>query len=67
MRILTLLPLLLATPLTDAQGNFQPCARVVHTLVGEATGDRFGFVSAPIPDTTGDGLPDTGDRAPRLR
>lgn len=64
MRTLTLLPLLLTTPLIHAQGNFRPCARVVHTLVGEATGDWFGFVSAPIPDTTGDGLPEIWIGAP---
>lgn len=64
MRTSTLLPLLLAAPLSQAQGNFRPCARVVHTLVGEDAGDWFGFVSAPIPDTTGDGLPEIWIGAP---
>ena len=33
-----------------------PCTRVVHTFEGEATGDQFGWVSAPLPDVDGDGV-----------
>jgi len=37
------------------QGDFQQCTRVLRTLTGEAAGDQFGWVSAPVPDVTGDG------------
>jgi len=43
---------LLALP---QQGDFVQCTRVLRTLTGEAPGDQFGWVSAPVPDVTGDG------------
>lgn len=51
-------PCLLAVLLVPQQGNFVPCTRVLHTLTGEAIGDQFGWVSAPLPDLDGDGAPD---------
>lgn len=38
-----------------AQQGFVQCTRVLHTLEGEAAGDLFGWVSAPLPDLDGDG------------
>lgn len=48
------LPLLLVSALQ--QGDFVQCTRVLRTFEGEAAGDQFGWVSAPVPDTNGDGL-----------
>lgn len=45
---------LLAVPVLQ-QGDFVQCTRVLRTLTGEAPGDQFGWVSAPVPDVTGDG------------
>src|SRR5262245_59045819 len=38
-----------------AQQGFVQCTRVLHTLEGEAAGDSFGWVSAPLADLDGDG------------
>jgi hypothetical protein len=46
-------PLLLVPALQ--QGDFVQCTRVLRTFTGEAPGDQFGWVSAPVPDVTGDG------------
>ena len=48
------LALLAAASAPRAQGNFTPCTHVLHTFEGEAVGDWFGFVSAPIPDGNGE-------------
>ncbi|MSR63522.1 MAG: hypothetical protein EXS08_13855 [Planctomycetes bacterium] len=50
------LALVVLVPVPRAQGNFVPCTHVLHTFEGEAVGDWFGFVSAPIPDGNGDGV-----------
>ena len=39
-----------------ANGTFLECVRLNHTLTGEAPGDQFGWVSAPLSDTDGDGV-----------
>lgn len=49
-----------------AAGAFAPVAAgqclegclAIHTLVGEAAGDQFGWVSDPVGDVDGDGVPD---------
>lgn len=38
-----------------AQG-FRECVPTIHVLEGEAAGDLFGWISAPIPDVDGDGV-----------
>jgi hypothetical protein len=48
----------LSSTASALQGSFVPCTRVLHELQGEAAGDWFGFVSAPIPDVDGDGVPE---------
>jgi len=37
-------------------GSFVECTRLVHSFQGEAQGDQFGWVSAPLPDVDGDGV-----------
>ena len=59
-----LLALLGAVPLGAQQGSFVPCTRVLHTFTGEAAGDQFGWVSAPLADLDGDGLPELVVGAP---
>lgn len=51
LSLLTVIP----TPLPRPQGDFVECTRVLRTFVGEAPGDQFGWVSAPVPDVDGDG------------
>lgn len=51
-RALALLPAAPPAP----QDGFVPCTRVLLTLEGEAQGDAFGWVSAPVPDVTADGV-----------
>ena len=62
MRPLPLLSALFLAAFTSSasalQGNFVPCTRILHTFEGEVAGDWFGFVSAPIPDVDGDGVPE---------
>jgi len=55
--------LLLAAP-ARAQGSFVQCTRVLHTFEGEAAGDQFGWVSAPLADLDGDGAGDLVVGAP---
>lgn len=47
--------LVLMAMLALQQGDFVQCTRVLRTLTGEAPGDQFGWVSAPVPDVNGDG------------
>jgi hypothetical protein len=60
--LLAALPSLLAASLQS--DGFLQCTRVVHTLEGEASGDSFGWVSAPLPDLDGDGAPELVVGAP---
>ncbi len=46
--------LAMLVPPAAAQDGFVACTRVLHTFVGEAAGDSFGWVSAPLPDLDGD-------------
>jgi FG-GAP repeat protein/VCBS repeat protein len=46
---------MLALGSTARAQAFVQCTRVLHTLEGEAAGDNFGWVSAPLPDLDGDG------------
>jgi hypothetical protein len=48
----------------QAQTGFVQCTRVLHTLEGEAAGDLFGWVSAPLPDLDGDGVQELAVGAP---
>ncbi len=62
---LALSPFLIAflcAPL-GAQG-FLECTRTLHVLEGEAAGDQFGWVSSPVPDVDGDGVPELLVSAP---
>jgi len=51
-----MLPLVFLSSALVLQGDFVQCTRVLHVLEGEAAGDQFGWVSAPVPDQTGDGV-----------
>ncbi len=46
------------------RGAFLECVRLVRTFQGEAAGDQFGWVSAPIPDLDGDGVDEVAITAP---
>lgn len=51
-----MLPLLCLFSALALQADFVQCTRVLHVLEGEAAGDQFGWVSAPVPDQSGDGV-----------
>lgn len=59
-----LLLAVLSASLGAQQGSFVPCTRVLHTFTGEAVGDQFGWVSAPLADLDGDGAPELVVGAP---
>lgn len=45
-------------------GRFVECTRLVRTFTGEAAGDQFGWVSAPLDDLDGDGVREVVISAP---
>lgn len=50
-------PLFLVTSVTPRWAqDFAECTRVLHVLEGEAAGDLFGWVTAPMADVNGDGV-----------
>jgi len=58
-RLLQLLP-----PMLEGAAAFAEKTRVLHTFVGEAAGDQFGWVARPVGDLDGDGAVDFASTAP---
>ncbi|MFT5050134.1 MAG: hypothetical protein ACI8QZ_001529 [Chlamydiales bacterium] len=58
-RLLALIP-----PLLEGAAAFAEEPRILHTFIGEAPGDQFGWVARPVGDLDGDGVTDFASTSP---
>ncbi len=57
----------LPAPLLEGPGLFVEKPRLIHTLVGEAAGDQFGWVARNVGDVDRDGVDDFAATAPTCK
>jgi hypothetical protein len=62
--VVRVLSVLLGSAAFAGAQSFVECTRTLHVLEGEAAGDQFGWVSAPVPDVNGNGAPEVLVGAP---